>query len=578
MEIQRALVITGIAIVSYLMIQAWQQDYANPTQPAPVEEVAQSAQGNGDGLDLPSPQADDVDNGIPSAQTEQVDAPSSESTETTARQERIRVNTDVLRVEIDPQGGDIVRLALPEYPHHVDTPDQPFVLLEQDASRTYVAQSGLIGKNGTDSSAGRPRWSAAKQSYQLDEGTQELNVDLTLRQDNGAELVKRFTFERGSYLVRVSHIVRNQGNSEWSGALYGQIKRDGSEDPGLSNSGFIPMPTYLGGAYWDSETPYNKLDFEEMAENPLDLTVQGGWLAMAQHYFVSAWIPDAQQKNHYSSVHLEKRGQYLLRFVSPTIKVAPGEEKVLYAEVYAGPKQQDKLEAISPGLNMTVDYGWLWFISQPIFALLVFLQSGEVSVFGMDIDIGMGVGNWGVAIILLTLTIKAIFFKLSATSYRSMAKMRKVAPEMQRIKEQNKNDKQKAQMETMKLFQREKINPLGGCLPMLVQMPVFIALYYVLLESVELRQAPFFLWINDLSVMDPYFVLPILMGASMFLQTRLNPTPADPMQAQVMKWMPVVFSVFMLWFPAGLVLYWLTNNILSIAQQWVITRKIENEG
>jgi len=578
MEIQRALVITGIAIVSYLMIQAWQQDYANPTQPAPVEEVAQSAQGNGDGLDLPSPQADEVDNGIPSAQSERVEAPSSESTETTARQERIRVNTDVLRVEIDPQGGDIVRLALPEFPHHVDTPDQPFVLLEQDASRTYVAQSGLIGKNGTDSSAGRPLWSAAKQSYQLDEGTQELNVDLTLRQDNGAELVKRFTFERGSYLVRVSHIVRNQGNSEWSGALYGQIKRDGSEDPGLSNSGFIPMPTYLGGAYWDSEKPYNKLDFEDMSENPLDLTVQGGWLAMAQHYFVTAWVPDAQQKNHYSSVHLEKRGQYLLRFVSPTLKVAPGEEKVLYAEFYAGPKQQDKLEAISPGLNMTVDYGWLWFISQPIFALLVFLQSGEVSVFGMDIDIGMGVGNWGVAIILLTLIIKAIFFKLSATSYRSMAKMRKVAPEMQRIKEQNKNDKQKAQMETMKLFQREKINPLGGCLPMLVQMPVFIALYYVLLESVELRQAPFFLWINDLSVMDPYFVLPILMGASMFLQTRLNPTPADPMQAQVMKWMPVVFSVFMLWFPAGLVLYWLTNNILSIAQQWVITRKIENEG
>ena len=578
MEIQRALVITGIAIVSYLMIQAWQQDYANPTQPAPVEEVAQSAQGNGDGLDLPSPQADDVDNGIPSAQSERVDAPSAESTETTARQERIRVNTDVLRVEIDPQGGDIVRLALPEFPHHVDTPDQPFVLLEQDASRTYVAQSGLIGKNGTDSSAGRPLWSAAQQSYQLDDGTQELNVDLTLRQDNGAELVKRFTFERGSYLVRVSHIVRNQGSSEWSGALYGQIKRDGSEDPGLSNSGFIPMPTYLGGAYWDSEKPYNKLDFEDMSENPLDLTVQGGWLAMAQHYFVSAWVPDAQQKNHYSSVHLEKRGQYLLRFVSPTIKVAPGEEKVLYAEFYAGPKQQDKLEAISPGLNMTVDYGWLWFISQPIFALLVFLQSGEVSVFGMDIDIGMGVGNWGVAIILLTLTIKAIFFKLSATSYRSMAKMRKVAPEMQRIKEQNKNDRQKAQMETMKLFQREKINPLGGCLPMLVQMPVFIALYYVLLESVELRQAPFFLWINDLSVMDPYFVLPILMGASMFLQTRLNPTPADPMQAQVMKWMPVVFSVFMLWFPAGLVLYWLTNNILSIAQQWVITRKIENEG
>jgi len=437
MEIQRALVITGIAIVSYLMIQAWQQDYANPTQPAAVEEVAQNAQGNDDGLDLPEPQAETADDGIPSAPAERADAPASESTDATARQERIRVSTDVLRVEIDPKGGDIVRLALPEYPRHADTPDQPFVLLEQDASRTYVAQSGLIGKNGTDSSAGRPLWSAAEQSYQLDEDNQELNVDLTLRQDNGAELVKRFTFERGSYLVRVSHIVRNQGNSEWSGALYGQIKRDGSEDPGLSNSGFIPMPTYLGGAYWDSEKPYNKLDFDDMAEKPLNLTVKGGWLAMAQHYFVSAWVPDAQQKNQYSSVHLEKRGQYLLRFVSPTVKVAPGEEKVLYAEFYAGPKQQDKLEAISPGLNMTVDYGWLWFISQPIFALLVFLQSGEVSVFGMDIDIGGGVVNWGVAIILLTFIIKAIFFKLSATSYRSMAKMRKVAPEMQRIKEQN---------------------------------------------------------------------------------------------------------------------------------------------
>ena len=578
MEIQRALVITGIAIVSYLMIQAWQQDYANPTQPAAVEEVAQTAQGNDDGLDLPEPQAETADSGIPSAPAEEAQAPASESSEQSTRQERIRVSTDVLRVEIDPKGGDIVRLALPEFPRHAETPDQPFVLLEQDANRTYVAQSGLIGKNGTDSSAGRPLWSTAEQSYQLDEGSQELNVDLTLRQDNGAELVKRFTFERGSYLVRVSHIVRNQGNSEWSGALYGQIKRDGSDDPGLANHGFIPMPTYLGAAYWDSEKPYNKLDFDDMADQPLNLTVEGGWLAMVQHYFVSAWVPDAQQRNQYSSVHLEKRGQYLLRFVSPTVKVAPGEEKVLYAEFYAGPKQQDKLEAISPGLNMTVDYGWLWFISQPIFALLVFLQSGEVSVFGMDIDIGAGVGNWGVAIILLTFIIKAIFFKLSATSYRSMAKMRKVAPEMQRIKEQNKNDRQKAQMETMKLFQREKINPLGGCLPMLVQMPVFIALYYVLLESVELRQAPFFLWINDLSVMDPYFVLPILMGASMFLQTRLNPTPADPMQAQVMKWMPVVFSVFMLWFPAGLVLYWLTNNLLSIAQQWAITRKIENEG
>ncbi|MCK0154537.1 membrane protein insertase YidC [Alcanivorax sp. S6407] len=574
MEIQRALVITGIAVVSYLMIQAWQKDYANPATPTPVEQVAETNGLPGD--DLPAPQVEDSTVPEAPAETATVTAPAAESDQTAAVSVRpIAVSTDVLRIEIDPRGGDIVRLALPDYPNHIETPDQPFVLMQQASDMTYVAQSGLVGKNGTDSSKGRPQWSSRLDSYALADGDNELNVDLTLTQDNGAEIIKRYTFERGSYLVRVSHIVRNRGESDWSGSLYGQIKRDGSDDPGTAKGGFVPMPTYLGAAYWDSEKPYNKLKFDDMQEEPLNLTVNGGWLAMVQHYFVSAWIPDPQQRNHYSSVYLPKRDQYLLRFVSPTVTVAPGEEKALYAEFYAGPKQQDNLAAISGGLDMTVDYGWLWFIAQPIFALLVFLQSGKVSVFGMDIDVGFGVVNWGVAIILLTFIIKAIFFKLSATSYRSMAKMRKVAPEMQRIKEQHKNDRQKAQMETMKLFQREKINPLGGCLPMLVQMPVFISLYYVLLESVELRQAPFFLWINDLSVMDPYFVLPILMGASMFLQTRLNPTPADPMQAQVMKWMPVAFSVFMLWFPAGLVLYWLTNNILSIAQQWVITKNIE---
>ncbi|MEQ3636117.1 membrane protein insertase YidC [Alcanivorax sp.] len=582
MEIQRALVITGIAVVSYLMIQAWQRDHADSATPVPVEQVAeQGGPSSADNAGLPAVQPE-TDNSIPTAQADsnQPSVSPANVDETVSSSERIEVNTDVLRVEINPVGGDIVRLALPDYPKNIDSPDQPFVFMDQNSNGTYVAQSGLVGKNGTDSSKGRPHWNSAQQSYQLANGDNELNVDLTLTQDNGAEIIKRYTFEKGSYLIRVSHIVRNKGSSPWTGALYGQIKRDGRDDPGLSTTGFAPMPTYLGAAYWSTDKPYNKLTFDDMSEDDvkLDQTVEGGWLAMVQHYFVSAWIPDAKQKNHYSSVYLKSRDQYLLRFVSPNTTVQPGEESVLYSEFYAGPKQQDNLEAISPGLNMTVDYGWLWFISQPIFALLVFLQSGEVSVFGMDIDIGGGVGNWGVAIILLTLIIKAIFFKLSATSYRSMAKMRKVAPEMQRIKEQNKNDKQKQQMETMNLFKREKINPLGGCLPMLVQMPVFIALYYVLLESVELRQAPFFLWINDLSVMDPYFVLPILMGASMFLQTRLNPTPADPTQAQVMKWMPMIFAVFMLWFPAGLVLYWLTNNILSIAQQWIITRKIESEA
>lgn len=580
MEIQRALVITGIAVVSYMLIQAWQGDYADPSKPAQEavsEEVTQTGQRGSN--DLPDLQPESK-NAIPeeSSGNAQPPAGSGPVNDKAATQDHIEVTTDVLRLEIDPRGGDIVRLSLPEYPQHADTPDQPLVLLENNRNRTYVAQSGLIGNNGTDSSKGRPTWHSDKPAYHLSEDDQELNVDLTLEQDNGAQIIKRYTFEKGSYLVRVSHVVKNQGNSPWSGALYGQIKRDGSDDPGMSKQGFVPMPTYLGAAYWSDEQSYNKLKFDDMQESPLNLTEEGGWMAMIQHYFLSAWIPNPQQKNHYSTVYQKKSNNYLMRFVSPTTTVQPGEEKVLYAEFYAGPKVQDHLKAISPGLHMTVDYGWLWFIAQPIFSLLVFLQSGEVTAFGMDIDIGVGVVNWGVAIILLTLIIKAIFFKLSATSYRSMAKMRKVAPEMQRIKEEHKSDKQKQQQETMKLFQREKINPLGGCLPILVQMPVFISLYYVLLESVELRQAPFFLWINDLSVMDPYFVLPILMGASMFLQTRLNPTPADPTQAQVMKWMPMVFAVFMLWFPAGLVLYWLTNNLLSIAQQWLITRKIEKEA
>ena len=576
MDIPRALVITGIAVVSYLLIQAWQQDYMAPTTPVVQEQTPAS------------------DNGVPGDQDEEHLLPEPDSAPQTGAvpdevasggndgpqdgeqgTDRIQVNTDVLSLEINPIGGDVVRVALPEYPRHADTPDQPFVLLEDDATRTYVAQSGLVGPNGTDTREGRPTWSTSRASYNLGDGKKELNVDLTLNQGNGVQIIKRYTFERGSYLVRVSHIVRNNGNQPWQGALYGQIKRDGSDDPGKSTQGFIPMPTYLGAAYWSEEKPYNKLPFDDIQDDPLKLTQEGGWIAMLQHYFVSAWIPDAQGRYTYSTVYRQNRNQYLLRFVGANQEVAPGQEKVFYAEFYTGPKVQDHLAAISPGLNMTVDYGWLWFIAQPIFHVLVFLQSGKLDLFGLDMDLGFGVGNWGVAIILLTFIIKMLFFKLSATSYRSMAKMRKVAPEMQRIKEEYKSDRQKQQQETMKLFQREKINPLGGCLPMLVQMPVFISLYYVLLESVELRQAPFFLWINDLSVMDPYFVLPILMGASMFLQTRLNPTPADATQAQVMKWMPLIFSVFMLWFPAGLVLYWLTNNLLSIGQQYVITRKIE---
>lgn len=585
MEIKRAIVLVAIAVVTYMMILAWQRDYGRAVEQDQTTVTDSSAlvpdasvlSPEANGADIPAASdAPRADAGVPDTSAP---APAASGESQAATPERIvRVRTDVLEMEIDRLGGDIVRLALLTYPRQVDTPDQPFILLERSAGRTYVAQSGIVGANGTDSAEGRPTWNVEKAEYQLLDGEFDLNVDLTLTQENGTEIIKRFTFERGSHLVRQSHIIRNNSNVPWQGALYGQIKRDGSDDPGKATGGFAPMPTYLGAAYWSSEKPYNKLTLKDMRQDNLRMTEQGGWLAMIQHYFLSAWVPDNNHRHAYSSVYRQNADEYILRFVSPTTTVAPGEEGVLYAEFYAGPKQQDDLRAISPGLHMTVDYGWLWFISQPIFAVLVFLQSGQITIFGNQFDIGFGVGNWGVAIILLTLVIKLLFFKLSAASYRSMARMRKVAPEMQRIREQHKSDRQKQSMELMKLYQKEKINPLGGCLPVLVQMPVFISLYYVLLESVELRQAPFFGWIQDLSLMDPWFILPLLMGASMWFQMRLNPTPPDPTQAQVMKWMPVVFTVFFLWFPAGLVLYWLTNNILSIAQQWVITRKIENEA
>ncbi|WP_111657824.1 membrane protein insertase YidC [Isoalcanivorax indicus] len=592
MEIQRALILTAIAVVTYLMILAWQEDYGRVpemdqttvTRDAdsafPGEQDLAAAEAGNAGGTATNGNGDDAVPSVEEAPRAAAvgDIPASGEQAPAATDERlISVRTDIMELEIDRLGGDIVRIALLDYPRQVDTPDQPFVLLERSSARTYVAQSGIVGANGTDSAEGRPTWQAERAEYRLGENDQELNVDLYLRQENGAEIIKRFTFERGSYLIRHSHIVRNNTNDIWQGALYGQIKRDGSADPGKQSAGFIPMPTYLGGAYWTSDKPYNKLTLSNMRDENLRTTQEGGWIAMIQHYFLSAWVPDPAERHTYSSVYRRSQDEYILRFVSPTTTVAPNSEGVLYTEFYAGPKLQDNLRAISPGLHMTVDYGWLWFIAQPIFAVLVFLQSGQITLFGNQFDVGFGVGNWGIAIILLTLLIKLVFFKLSATSYRSMARMRKVAPEMQRIREQNKNDRQKQSMELMKLYQKEKINPLGGCLPILVQMPVFIALYYVLLESVELRQAPFFGWIQDLSIMDPWFILPLLMGASMWFQMRLNPTPPDPTQAQVMKWMPIIFTVFFLWFPAGLVLYWLTNNILSIAQQWFITRRIENE-
>ena len=373
-------------------------------------------------------------------------------------------------------------------------------------------------------------------------------------------VTKRFTLNRGDYLVQVEYLIDNGSDQRWQGNLFGQVKRDGSPDPSRELASGMGMVPFLGVALTQPDERFTKFDFEDMAEKPFRKKLPGGWIAMIQHYFLSAWIPAADQTHTYST-RTTSTGFYIGGFVAPAVAVDPGQTGTVAAGLYLGPKDQYRLQAISEYLDLSVDYGWLWWMAQPLFWLLI--------------NIYERTGNWGVAIILLTVLIKAAFFHLSATSYRSMANMRRVQPRMMEIRERHGDDRQKQSQAMMELYRKEKINPLGGCLPILVQMPVFIALYWVLMESVELRQAPFLGWIKDLSVMDPYFILPLLMGASMWFQQTLNPPPPDPMQAKIMQWLPVIFTFFFLWFPAGLVLYWVSNNILSITQQWIITRQIE---
>ena len=470
----------------------------------------------------------------------------------------IQVKTDVLDLAIDPQGGDVAKLTLPLYPRRQDHPEIPFQLFDNGGERVYQAQSGLIGTNGPDASpTGRPVFSSEKKSYQLADGQDQLVVDLKFSKD-GVNYIKRFTLKRGLYDIVVTYLIDNQSAQPWTGAMFAQLKRDASSDP--SSSTATGTATYLGAALWTSSEPYKKVSMKDIDKGALKETVQGGWVAWLQHYFVTAWIPNKGDANLVQT-RKDSQGNYIIGFTGPALTVAPGAKAETSATLYAGPKSQAVLKELSPGLELTVDYGILWFIAQPIFWLLQHIHSI--------------VGNWGFSIIFLTMLIKGIFFPLSAASYKSMARMRAVAPKLAALKEQHGDDRQKMSQAMMELYKKEKINPLGGCLPILVQMPVFLSLYWVLLESVEMRQAPFMLWITDLSIKDPFFILPIIMGATMFIQQRLNPTPPDPMQAKVMKMMPIIFTFFFLWFPAGLVLYWVVNNVLSISQQWYITRKIE---
>ncbi|WP_116367788.1 membrane protein insertase YidC [Parahaliea mediterranea] len=570
MDLQRSLLIGAIAVLSFMLLTEWVAFKEAKTQAgAPLTtRLTESANAAVVGSDVDLPAMPAPADG-PAPGLDDLPAPPADATATAPEQKPaaqqnasdaiVRVFTDELQVAIDLRGGDIVELALVEHLESLE--GKPFVLLEQNTGRTYIAQSGLIGPDGIDA-GGRARFSSAQSEYHLAPGQDSLQVDLLWANDKGVKVTKRYTFRREHYLVQMEYLVQNNSAQRFQANLFGQLKRDSSPPPNADTGGMGIKP-FLGAAITQPDERFTKFSFDDMREEPFKAQLPDGWIAMIQHYFLSAWIPAPGQTHTYST-RVTSNGFNIAGFTSPALVVLPGESGKTGAEFYAGPKDQYRLEAISPYLDLSVDYGWLWWIAQPLFWLLTKIHSL--------------VGNWGVAIIVLTVLIKAAFFKLSATSYRSMANMRRVAPKMQDIREQYGDDKQKQSQAMMELYRKEKINPMGGCLPILVQMPVFIALYWVLMESVELRHAPFMLWIKDLSVMDPYFVLPLLMGASMWFMQKLNPPPPDPMQAKIMQWMPIVFTFFFLWFPAGLVLYWVVNNLLSMAQQWVITRQIEKQG
>lgn len=548
MDWQKNLLIAGILATLLLLVIRWHEYQEN--LPAPVASSSQASSSIAADANVPAATGE-----IPVAANAQV---SEADKAKQAQQNLISVKTDSLNVIINPLGGDIVEVALPRHYAKLDTPDQPYVLLDNRDNHTYVAQSGLIGLNGTDTAQGRPLFTSAQQQYQLTEGNNELQVDLLLQQGE-VKITKRYTFTRGEYLIKVEYLIDNQSSAPWSAQFYGQIKRDSQNFVRVSA---LEMNPFLGAAITTNEENYKKLTFSDIAESEFKTSRTGGWVAMVQHYFISAWIPDANSDNTYSLRKLGANDLYLLGFTGKTNEVAPGNQGVISANFYAGPKDTERLEEISPHLDLTVDYGWLWWLSKPLFWVMKSIH-----------DL---VGNWGLAIIGLIVIIKALFFKLSATSYKSMAKMRKLAPKMAEMKERYGDDRQKFSQEMMKLYKTEQVNPFGGCLPLLIQMPVFLAFYYVLMESVELRHAPFIGWITDLSVRDPWFVLPIIYGVTMWFMQKLNPQPTDPMQARIMQMLPIVFTIMFLWFPAGMVLYWVTNNLLSIAQQYVITRQIEN--
>ena len=548
-----------------LLMQNWQAYQADKYPPVAIDQSTQNGVPGVPTASTPSTTGTPIisSEGVPS-----MAAPATMPAEplTTVGGELINVSTDVLNIKIDTLGGSLTYAGLNQFPVDLEAPDVPVVLLQNTNEERYLATSGLAGAVAAELPNHHSQYRASTLSYEMGDADL-LEVPLYYTSPKGVEYTKTYTFKRDSYQIEVRYRVENKSTETWSGNFYGQLLRT---EPASNGRGGIlsgQMPSFTGGAYYTPEDLYNKLKFSNMGEkdSELPLVAPDGWIAMLQHYFVGAWLP-AKGGNYrfedLSNIRLAKP-EYKLGFLDLTATtIAPGETAELGSALYIGPKERDRLDAQEvDDLRLTVDFGWLTVIAEPLFWVMR--------------KINNLVDNWGWTIILITMLIKAMFLPLSAASYKSMAKMKKLSPRLKTLKERYGDDKQKFQGEMMKLYKEEKVNPAGGCLPILVQIPVFIALYWVLLESVELRQAPWAFWIQDLSIKDPFYILPVLMGASMLLQQLLNPAPMDPMQQKIMMALPVVFTIFFLSFPAGLVLYWVVNNSLSITQQWLITRRYQ---
>ena len=548
---QRRLIPFVILVFSLVMLWSRWIEYNQPAVTAPSGAATPST------ATAPTANADDT---VPSpARTPELQPEMSKA----SRAPRIAVVTDVLRAEISAEGGNIVRLELEKH-RATDDPARGFVIFDDGGKHLYEAESGLLGADLPNHQA---LFTLPEGEQTLADGQDKLVLRLEAPAANGVSVTKIMTFTRGSYLIEIDYEIRNERPEAITAQAYFQFLRDGN--PAEQARGFgaqtFGAQTFTGPAFYTDEARFQKVTFAEIADGEAKFATNAnnGWVAMVQHYFVSAWLPPQGVTRDYLAKKT-KAGNYTAGLMLAPVTVAPGATLNTGAKLYAGPQDQDKLESIAPGLKLVVDYGMLTVIAAPLFWLLSLLHSLT--------------GNWGWAIILVTVIIKLIFFPLSATSYKSMAKMRVLGPRLQRLKELYGNDKAKMQQEMMNLYRTEKINPLGGCLPIVVQIPVFLALYWVLLGSVEMRQAPWLGWIQDLSAPDPYYILPIIMGASMLIQTKLNPNPPDPMQAKIMMALPIIFTFMFLLFPSGLVLYWVVNNVLSIAQQWQITRMIEQGG